>query len=122
MDWRGASSRPLGEVALSNISVQTVHADAILVAPAHHTGGASPEVLPPWDWYPRQLPHWGLRASTDEEPRLWFAGNPQGQQRRVWDAVVSALARRQRLISFLTAETVKMVSRTVNLAVLTTPG
>lgn len=124
MDWRGPSGRPLAKAALSNISVQTVHTDSPLVAPGNHMGGPRPEfeVIPPWDWYPRQLPHWGLRASTDEAPRLWFCGKPQGQQRGVWDTVVFAIARRQRLISFLTAETIKMVSRPVNLAVLTTPG
>lgn len=78
---------------------------------------------PPWSWYPKTLAHWGIAARAGEEPRAWFAGIPQGQERRIWDALLDAVGRRRQLLSPLTSETIQRVmSPGVRIAILTTPG
>ncbi len=76
---------------------------------------------PPWDWYPSSLLHWGLSAG-EERPRLWFAGMPQGHERRVFETLAAAIGRRRRLLSPLTEENLWTIQSPLYLAVLTTPG
>lgn len=76
---------------------------------------------PPWDWYPSSLVHWGLAADAGR-PRLWFAGVPQGQERRGFETLVDAIGRRRRLLSPLTEENLRTIQSPLHLAILTTPG
>lgn len=77
---------------------------------------------PPWPWYPRKLPHWGLASSDEEEARAWFAGVPQGQEARVFESLLESVQYRRRVLSPMTMETLAGGTGTVHLAVLTTPG
>lgn len=92
-------------------------ADNVVVVPT-----ASLEWEPPWDWYPCQLPQWGISAASEETPRAWFAGEPQGQELRVWENLVMAVGRKQRILSPLTEEIIQRVQKPVRMAILTTPG
>lgn len=78
---------------------------------------------PPWSWYPKTLAHSGIAARIGDDARAWFAGIPQGQERRVWDTLLDAVGRRRQILSPLTTETIQRVAvPLVHIAVLTTPG
>ncbi|PSR23496.1 MAG: hypothetical protein C7B45_02865 [Sulfobacillus acidophilus] len=78
---------------------------------------------PPWPWYPKDLPHWGISPAPGPVARVWFAGNPQGQERRVFDVVVEAVGRKRRLLHPVTEATLAPLGKThIAVAVLTTPG
>lgn len=77
---------------------------------------------PPWPWYPQILSQWGLSNAGDRVARAWFAGVPQGQERRVFEALVDAIQHRRRILSPLTEKTVAGLRSIVPIAVLTTPG
>ncbi len=75
---------------------------------------------PPWPWYPIKLAHWGI-APPGEVPRVWFAGRPQGQEKRVFDEIILAVGRRRDALSPLTRANLDTLAAPVVLAVLTTP-
>ena len=75
---------------------------------------------PPWPWYPAELPHWGI-AAPGEAPRVWFAGRPQGQEKKVFEEIILAVGRRRDALSPLTRANLDTLAAPVVLAVLTTP-
>ncbi len=75
-----------------------------------------------WAWYPSRLPHFGVGGAAEEEPRLWFAGSPQGQELGVFDTLITAVGRRQRLLSPATEAAARAIDWPLHVAVLTTPA
>jgi hypothetical protein len=77
----------------------------------------------PWPWYPKSLPHWGISADPGPLARVWFAGAPQGQERRIFDAMVEAVGRKRRLLHPVTEATLAALrGARIYVAVLSTPG
>ncbi len=78
--------------------------------------------VPPWSWYPRDVPHWGLAFSPGDRARAWLAGVPHGQERRMFEGLVQAMRHRRSMLSPLSEDILGQVGRLVHVAVLTTPG
>ncbi|NMP21928.1 hypothetical protein [Sulfobacillus harzensis] len=91
--------------------------DAVVVQAVPQMGWA-----PPWPWYPSGLPHWGLATSSTEAARAWFAGVPEGQEKRVFADLLEAMKHRRRILSPLTLDTLSGQTTAVHVAVLATPG
>ncbi len=76
----------------------------------------------PWDWYPRNIPHYGLAGAVQEAPRIWFAGLPEAQERGAFETLITAIGRRQRLLSTVTEAAMEGMNWPLAVAVLTTPA
>lgn len=77
--------------------------------------------LVPWEWFPHGIESYGI-GLDGAVPRLWFIGEPRGQEETSWRDLVLAVGRGQKILTPMTEALIDGISRVIKVAVLTTPS